>query len=115
MFTQMLRQAGIAALVSMFMGLLPLGFGILYAIRPTEQRLALMRPLSLATIFAAIHGTALGLLNVFRNVGVQSAPVFDSRAYIGASESLVTLFFGFGCLMLAWLCVALGMWRTSGR
>ena len=113
MFIQMLRQASIAALVSMFMGLLPLGFGILYAIRPTEQRLALMRPVSLAAIFAAIHGTALGLLNVFRNIGVQPDAVFDHRAFIGAAESLVTLFFGFGCLMLAWICVTLGMWRTS--
>ena len=22
-----------------------------------------------------------------------------------------TLFFGFGCLMIAWLCVAIGLWR----
>jgi len=88
MFTQMLRQAGIAALVSMFMGVLPLGFGILYAIRPTEQRLALMRPVSLAAIFGAIHGTVLGLLNVFRNIGVQPDAAFDHRAYIGLAESL---------------------------
>src|SRR5262245_31023493 len=111
MFLDMLRQMGIAAFVSMFMGLIPLGFGILYAARPTEQRLALMRPLSLAAIFAAIHGTALGLLNVFRNIGVQQEPSFDNIAFVGISESLVMLFFGFGCLMLAWLCVAVGMWR----
>jgi hypothetical protein len=111
----MLRQAGIAALVSMFMGLLPLGIGLLYAVRPTEQRLALMRPVSLAAIFAAIHGTALGLLNVFRHIGVSGTPAFDNIAFIGIAEALVTLFFGFGCLMLAWMCVAFGMWRTSGR
>src|SRR5262252_6999803 len=113
MFLQMLRQMGLAALVSMLMGLLPLGLGLLYAVRPTEQRLALMRPISLAAIFAAIHGTALGLLNVFRSIGVQPDPVFDNRAFIGAAESLVTLFFDFGCLMLAWLCVAVGMWRRQ--
>ena len=112
MIFDMLRQAGIAALVSLFMGLVPLGFGILYAARPTEQRLALMRPLSLAAIFAAIHGTALGLVNTFRYFGShETTPVFCSVAFIGLEESLVTLFFDFGCLMLAWICVAIGQWR----
>jgi hypothetical protein len=63
-----LSNASIVALVSMFMGLVPLAMGIVYAVWPSEQRLALMRPLSLATIFAAISG-------------------------------------------VAWLCVALGLWR----
>jgi hypothetical protein len=31
----------------------------------------------------------------------------------GIAESLVTLFFGFGCLTVAWLCVTLGLWRRS--
>ena len=113
MFLNMLRQMGPAAFLSMFMGLVPLGFGMMYAVRPTEQRLALMRPISLAAIFAAIHGTALGLLNVFRNIAERQPPTFDHISYIGLAESLVTLFFGFGCLMLAWLCVAVGMWRRS--
>jgi hypothetical protein len=111
MFPDMLRQMGPAAFLSMFMGLVPLGLGIMYAVRPTEQRLALMRPISLAAIFAAVHGTALGLLNVFRNIAERETPSFDNVAFIGIAESLVMLFFGFGCLMLAWLCVAVGMWR----
>ena len=106
----MLRQAGIAALISLFMGLVPLGLGILYAVRPTEQRLALMRPLSMAAIFAAIHGTALGFVNTFRYLGVRETG-FTSAVYIGMAESLVPLFFDFGCLMLAWICVAVGLWR----
>jgi hypothetical protein len=114
MFTEALRQAGIAALISIFMGLVPLGFGILYAVKPNEQRLALMRPLSLAAIFGVIHSVALGVLGVFRNISITSVsdqPVFNRVAFIGLSESLVPIFFGFGCLMLAWLCVAVGMWR----
>ena len=43
----------IVALASMFMGVVPLAMGIVYVIWPSEHRLALMRPLSLATIFAA--------------------------------------------------------------
>lgn len=106
-----LSQASIVALVSMFMGLVPLAMGIVYAIWPSEQRLALMRPLSLATIFAAISGTMLGLLNVLRGIGVADTLAFTRVSAIGLAESLVPVFFGFGCLTVAWLCVALGLWR----
>lgn len=107
-----LMHAGILALILMFMGLVPLGMGIAYAVSPTEQRLALMRPLSLAAIFAAVSGTSVGLLHVFRAIGMSESPPTLSRvAAIGIAESLVPLFFGFGCLTVAWLCVALGLWR----
>jgi hypothetical protein len=106
----MLKQLGPAAIVSLLMGLVPLGFGLQYAVRPTEQRLALMRPLSLAAIFAAIHGTALGFVNAFRYLGTRDTGV-SGAVYLGIADSLVPLFFDFGCLMLAWLCVAVGLWR----
>ena len=109
---EMLRQMGPAALVSMFMGIVPLGFGILYAARPSEHRLALMRPLSLAAIFAAIHGTALGFVNSFIYVANRPPQTFlTPPVLVGLAESLSTLVFDFGCLMLAWVCVAIGQWR----
>jgi hypothetical protein len=108
---EVLTHAGVLALMSMFMGLLPLGMGIAYAVRPTEQRLALMRPASLATIFAAVSGTALGILHVFRGMGMSETPELSRVAATGFAEALVPTFFGFGCLTIAWLCVALGLWR----
>ena len=36
---------------------------------------------------------------------------FSHQVVVGVAESLVPLFFGFGCLMVAWLCVTLGLWR----
>jgi hypothetical protein len=111
-FIDALRQMGPAALVSMFMGIVPLGFGILYAVRPTEHRLALMRPLSLAAIFAAIHGTALGVVNAFVYVANRPTQTLTTPAVlVGLAESGMTLVFDFGCLMLAWLCVSVGLWR----
>ena len=71
MLSDVLRQAGPAALVGMFIGLVPLGFGILYALRPSERRLALMRPLSLAAIFGSISSTTMGFTNYFRWVGTR--------------------------------------------
>jgi hypothetical protein len=110
-FVDALRQMGPAALVSMFMGIVPLGFGILYALRPTERHLALMRPLSLAAIFAAIHGSALGVVNSFVYVADKSNMQVTPAVLVGLGESFMTIVFDFGCLMLAWICVALGQWR----
>jgi hypothetical protein len=108
---RVLANASIVALVSIFMGIVPLSMGIVYAIWPSEQRLALMRPLSLAAIFAALSGSTLGLLNVLRGIGISETPDFSRVSAIGLAESLVPIFFGFGCLTVAWLCVALGLWR----
>ncbi len=107
----MLSQASLIALASMFMGVAPLGMGLAYAIWPSEQRLALMRPLSLATIFAALSGSVLGLLNILRGVGMTRQPSFSSVTAIGLAEALVPLFVGFGCLTVAWLAVTVGLWR----
>ena len=107
----LLSQASIVALASILMGVVPLAMGIVYVIWPSEQRLALMRPLSLATIFAALSGSTLGVLNVLRAMGVSQSAAFPRIAWIGFAEALVPIFFGFGCLTVAWLCVAVGLWR----
>jgi len=90
---------------------LPLAAGGLYLFAPTERRLALMRPVSLAAIFAALSGTSLGFINTLRGMWVEPPREFRIIA-IGAAESLVTLYFAFSCLMIAWLCVAVGMRRA---
>ena len=108
---EVFANAGIMALASMFVGVLPLTMGIVYAIWPSEHRLALMRPLSLATIFAAVAGTALGFINELRFITRTGTLTFSQQVAQGIAESLLTLFFGFGCLTVAWLCVTLGLWR----
>jgi hypothetical protein len=99
------------ALASMFVGVLPLTMGIVYAIWPTEHRLTLVRALSLATVFAAVGGVTLGLLNQLRFIFRSETVTFSRVVVIGLAESLVPLFFGFGCLTVAWLCVTIGLWR----
>ena len=108
---EVFANAGIMALASMFVGVLPVTMGIVYAIWPSEHRLALMRPLSLATIFAAVAGTALGFINELRFITRTGTLTFSQQVAQGIAESLLTLFFGFGCLTVAWLCVTLGLWR----
>ena len=61
-----LRNAGPMALASMFVGVVPMAMGVLYAIWPSELRLTLIRTLTAATVFASISGAALGFINELR-------------------------------------------------
>jgi hypothetical protein len=103
---------GIAALIDILVSTLPMLAGAAYLLRPNEQRLALMRPVSLAGIFAGLSGSSLGAINTLR--GLWMEPPRDARiTAIASAESLVPLFVAFSCLMIAWLCVAVGMRRSS--
>jgi hypothetical protein len=107
-------NAGIMALLSMAVSLAPMFAGIMYAIRPTEGRLALMRPLSLAGIFSALTGFSVGMVNALMGLSNAAAPLSNNRIWIvGTAESMISLFIGFGCLTVGWLCVALGMRRQA--
>src|SRR5262245_35345280 len=99
------------ALVSLFIPLLPMATGIAYAIWPNEQRLTLIRVLSLAGIFSALSGTALGFINGLVYMSRREIMTLTPAVAAGFAESLVAIGFGFGCLTVTWLCVAIGMWR----
>ena len=105
----MYGQMGLFAKLSLLVTLFPLAAGVAYVIRPSEQRLALMRPISLAGIFSGLGGAVVGLMNSLQWYA-RNNPESPTRIMaIGLAESLVTLFVAFGCLTVAWLCVALGM------
>ena len=112
----MLRQASLFALLTLVLGFVPLIMAAVYMIRPTERHLALMRPLSLAGLFAAITGGVLGFINVLHLSWTNelSAETYRVMA-VGAAESLVPMFVGFACLTVAWLLVAVGMGRQGAR
>jgi hypothetical protein len=104
-----------ASLVSLFAILVPAGvvaMAITYAIWPSERRLAMMRPLSLAAIFSGVAGLALGLVNTLQGVSA-NVPVAWRGMTVGAAESLVAVVIAFGSLTIAWLLVAFGMRRTG--
>jgi hypothetical protein len=107
-----LRNVSLFGLLSLVLTLTPLVMAFAYVVRPSERRLALMRPLSLAGLFAALAGTTLGFVNVLVGLGKRG---FTVEAYtvtaIGSAEALVPLLLGFACLTVAWLLVAAGMGR----
>jgi hypothetical protein len=109
-FFTMIQQMSLASLVAILVSFLPLIQAGNYLLRPSEQRLALMRPLSLAGIFAGLNGVSLGLINTLR--GLWMEPPRDMRIiWLGTAESIVPIYVAFSCLMLAWLLVAAGMRR----
>ena len=103
---------GFVILVS---GLGAFGSALAYAIRPTERRLALMRPLSLASIFAALCSFFVGLANVLHGAaatGTWNAGSVEAML-MGLSDTLIPLFVAFAFLAVAWLLVAVGQQRLE--
>jgi len=91
-----------------------LGMGIAYAIRPTERRLALMRPLSLASIFAAICSSSVGFATALKGGADAGLTPDGVRVMVaGLSESFIPPFVAFAFLAVAWLLVAAGMRRQE--
>ena len=108
---EMIGNASIVARLSMLVSIFPLGAGLAYLLRPTEQRLAMMRPISLAGLFAALTGTVTGAINVLRMFWMTDGPVRWDVAAVGTAEALVTLLLAFGSLTVGWLCIAVGLQR----
>ena len=111
-----IQNAGMFALLTLFIGFIPLVMAVVYVIRPTEQHLALMRPLSLAGMFSGIAGSVMGFIHVLQVFWTRepAAQTYKVMA-VGAAESLVPVFVGFACLTVAWLLVAVGMGRNGSR
>ena len=109
------HSAGWFAKLTLTIDLVPLAMAVVYVVRPTDHHLALMRPLSLAGLFSALSGTAIGSINVLRAAGMRPDAFTDTYriATIGAAESLVPMFAGFAALTAAWLLVAAGMARSA--
>jgi hypothetical protein len=109
---KVLSEAGIAALLSMLIALLPIGAGLSYLLSPSERRLAFMRPVSLAGLFSGLAGLMLGFMNALRAIWIAEGAINWRIIAVGGAESLVPLTLAFGALTFAWLCVAIGMRRT---
>ena len=110
---EMLSQVSLFGLFSLLVGVLPLGFGVFYAIRPTEQRLMLLRPVSLASIFAGLSGSLSGAINTLRAIWISDPPVSTTVLAVASAESLVPMLVAFASLTIAWLCAAVGLRRHA--
>jgi hypothetical protein len=109
-----LRQSSLFTKFGLLVSVAPLVVGIVYAIRPSERNLALMRPMSLAGIFAAVSSLLLGTANALEAIarsGTDSAGFKPAASML--AEGLIPSFVGFACLTVAWLCVAAAIRRAA--
>ena len=60
----LLGQVSLFAKLTMTVAIVALGLAVAYVFRPTEQKLVLMRPVSLAAIFATVSGLLGGWIAV---------------------------------------------------
>ena len=110
----LLGRMGILAIGTMLTSLLPLIVAVAYFVRPTERRLLLMRPLSLATVFAAISGFASGAAIILRGLSVvDGKPAHLGSLLMGMAEHWMPVHVAFGCLTAAWLLIAAGTMRRQ--
>ena len=106
------REISLFAKLTMVVAIAAFGLAVAYVFRPTEQKLVLMRPVSLAAIFATLSGLLGGWIAVLG--GIAATPeghLPASRVSQGIAESLTVGFVCFGLLAVAWLLVAIGMLR----
>jgi hypothetical protein len=110
-----ISNAALYVKLTMIVCAAPLVAGILYGIRPNERWLALLRPLSLAAIFASVSNLLLGLVKALVYIG-RTTPESSASpvpAAIVLAETVIPSFIGFACLTAAWLCVAVGVRRST--
>ena len=100
--------------LTMMVAIFAFGLAGAYVFRPTEQKLVLMRPVSLAAIFATVSGLLGGWIGVLVSIPATPdghLPVAD--LYRGIAESLTVGFVSFGLLAAAWMLVTVGVLRRS--
>ena len=96
-------------------GLGAFGVAVAYAHRPTERKLMLMRPLSLASVFSAIGSLTAGMATILKGAaatGNWGGHAFSNLLF-GCAEALIPMFVAFSFLAVAWLLVAVGMRRQD--
>jgi hypothetical protein len=104
-----LGHLSLFAKLSMAVAFVAFGLAVAYVFRPTEQKLVLMRPVSLAAIFATVSGSLWGWIAVL--AGIAATPEGHrnvASVYRGMASSLTVGFVSFGLLAAAWMLVAVG-------
>ena len=96
-------------------GLGAFGVAAAYAWKPTEGKLMLMRPLSLASVCSAIGSLTAGMATILKGAGATAVwgPGGVSRLLYGCAEALIPMFVAFSFLAVAWLLIAVGMRRQN--
>ena len=92
-------------------------FAVSFCSRPTERKLAILRPLAAAVVFALLSALCAGLGCAFFNAArAEAGPVGGpgvQHLYAGLCEAMVPAVVGFAVLALAWALAAVGFQRQT--
>ena len=111
---ELLGQVSLFAKLTMAVAIVAFGLGVAYVIRPTDQTLVLMRPVSHAAIFATVSGVLGGWIAVLGSLpATPDGHLPVESLYRGIAESLTVGFASFGLLAAAWMLVAVGVFRRQ--
>ncbi len=105
--------ASFASLFGFLISFVPAVAGAWFALRPSERLLAMMRPLTLGALFAALCNFVLAIANGFVAVSMMSGLDLPGVRVVGAvfMEGLAPVVASFASLAVAWFLVAIGMRR----
>ncbi len=116
---EFLRAGGVGMAVVVVVGAITLATAILFARKPDERRMALIRAFTAASLFSVLTAVSSNLATVM--VHVPQNPKFaDSSDFakvimIGIGESLTPAIMGGAILTVTWVITAVGMRRLSER
>ncbi len=103
--------------VSILLCLITLGIAISFAVRPTDRKLQILRPMTWATLFSilAACGGGLGITTLHASMEDAAGGQRDIFRLImnGVAEALVPAVYGFVVLSLSWLLVSVGLRRQN--
>jgi hypothetical protein len=88
--------------------------GVAMALRPTQRRYEILRPISWATVFAALSAICAGLsITTVRLAESGLTAEAVKHAWGGVAEGLVPGVFAFGMLAVAWGLASIGLRRLD--
>jgi len=100
---------------TLLVGLATVGLAVSLALGPGERKLAILRPLSVSTVFASIAasvaGIGLSLKRAADGLGQAADEPITGLLVAGLAEATVPLFVGLALLAVAWLLAAVGLRR----
>jgi hypothetical protein len=106
---ELFGQISVFAKLTMAVAIVAFGLAIAYVFRPTEQKLVLMRPVSLAAMFATVSGLFGGWIALLASIpATPDGHLPVATLSRGIAESLIVGFVSFGLLAAAWMLVAVG-------
>lgn len=112
-----MREGGIGMWFVLLFGALAFGAAVAFAVRPDARKVAAIRDLTYATLFATFTGVTSGLAQVGSKVPATpewaNSPKIHLVVMEGIAESLASAILGLSLLAVTWLVMAVGHRRLA--